>query len=108
MPLRLPGANEIPAARAGRGAGSIGGAVAAARRIRQRYDGAMPKPRLAAMPNGPYYLINDPQPVEVPNLLRQSGKTCANVRGVALCRCGGSKKKPFCDGSQWAVGFRDP
>jgi CDGSH-type Zn-finger protein len=67
----------------------------------------MPKPRIAAMPNGPCYLINDPQPVEVPNLVRQSGATCANVRGVALCRCGGSKNKPFCDGTHSAIGFSD-
>src|SRR5258708_31351916 len=67
----------------------------------------MPKPRIAAMPNGPCYLINEPQPVEVPNLGRQSGATCANVRGVALCRCGGSKNKPFCDGTHSAIGFSD-
>ena len=26
---------------------------------------------------------------------------------VAICRCGGSKKKPFCDGSHQSVGFTD-
>jgi len=66
-----------------------------------------PKPRIACLPNGPYYLLHERQPAPVPNLVRSSGAPCATVRGVALCRCGGSKNKPFCDGTHSAIGFSD-
>lgn len=65
-----------------------------------------PTPKIACLPNGPYYLLNDPAPSAVPNLYRASGKACETVRGVALCRCGGSKNKPFCDGTHGTNGFR--
>ena len=65
------------------------------------------KPRIACLPNGPYYLLNDMQAAPVPNLVRSSGAQCATVRGVALCRCGGSKNKPFCDGTHSTIGFSD-
>ena len=26
---------------------------------------------------------------------------------IALCRCGGSKNKPYCDGAHWHIGFKD-
>jgi CDGSH-type Zn-finger protein len=65
------------------------------------------KPRIACLPNGPYYLLNDMQATAVPNLVRSSGAPCATVRGVALCRCGGSKNKPFCDGTHGTIGFSD-
>src|SRR3954462_5023216 len=65
------------------------------------------KPKLACLPNGPYYLLHDMMPAAVPNLRRQNGDACASVRGVALCRCGGSKNKPFCDGTHSVIGFKD-
>ena len=65
------------------------------------------KPRIACVPNGPYYLLNDMQASPVPNLVRSSGAACATVRGIALCRCGGSKNKPFCDGTHSSNGFTD-
>lgn len=64
-------------------------------------------PRITCLSNGPYYLLNDPIPAAVPNLCRANGELCATVRGVALCRCGGSKNKPFCDGTHGTNGFTD-
>jgi CDGSH-type Zn-finger protein len=31
----------------------------------------------------------------------------ASKEHYALCRCGGSKNKPFCDGTHWYIGFTD-
>ena len=67
----------------------------------------MDKPKIACLPNGPYYLLHDMEAAPVPNLRRASGDACATVRGVALCRCGGSNDKPFCDGTHGKIGFRD-
>ncbi len=64
-------------------------------------------PKIACLPNGPYYLLNDTTPAPVPNLRRANGEPCACVRGVALCRCGGSRNKPFCDGTHGVNGFTD-
>lgn len=68
---------------------------------------SLEKPKIACHPSGPYYLINDLTPKAVPNLVDSHGKPCANVAGVALCRCGGSKNKPFCDGTHGTIGFTD-
>ena len=65
------------------------------------------KPVIACAPNGPY-LLKDMQASSAPNLVRSSGAAYDATPGVALCRCGGSKNKPFCDGSHWSVEFRDP
>ncbi len=35
-----------------------------------------------------------------------TGRTINRVRKTALCRCGQSANKPYCDGSHTRVGFR--
>jgi CDGSH-type Zn-finger protein len=64
-------------------------------------------PKIRCSPNGPYGLLHDMEAKPVPNLRRASGETCSTVRAVALCRCGQSKNKPFCDGTHGAIRFSD-
>ena len=63
------------------------------------------KPKIQPLPNGPYYLINDMQPKVVYNLHNFKGEPLSTTVGTALCRCGGSKNKPFCDGTHNVIGF---
>jgi len=58
-------------------------------------------PKITCAPNGPY-LLGD-----VPGLRRASGEAWPAAQSIALCRCGGSKNKPFCDGTHGKNGFRD-
>ena len=64
------------------------------------------KPKILPLPNGPYYLLNNMEMKVVPNLQNSQGQELSNVRGIALCRCGGSKNKPFCDGTHGTNGFK--
>jgi CDGSH-type Zn-finger protein len=57
---------------------------------------------IKAMPNGPYLVegdfeLHDPTGARVDTSGRPK---------VALCRCGGSTKKPFCDGTHSKLGFK--
>jgi CDGSH-type Zn-finger protein/uncharacterized Fe-S cluster protein YjdI len=52
-------------------------------------------------PNGPLMVVG---PVEV---CAGTGRTVTRSEKVFLCRCGGSSKKPFCDGTHQHNGFRD-
>ncbi|VVC06292.1 Iron-binding zinc finger CDGSH type [uncultured archaeon] len=63
------------------------------------------KPKILPLPNGPYYLINDMEPKIVDNIQNSKGEPLSTTRGIALCRCGASKNKPFCDGTHSVIGF---
>jgi len=52
--------------------------------------------------NGPLGVAG---PVEI---LTGTGRTIDRVEGTALCRCGHSGRKPYCDGSHARVGFTAP
>ena len=65
------------------------------------------KPLIVCLPYDPYYLIADSAPKPVPHLKTPAGKPLATVAGIALCRCGGSNNKPFCDGSHKRINFKD-
>jgi CDGSH-type Zn-finger protein len=63
------------------------------------------KPKILPLPNGPYYLLNDTNSKIVENLQNSNGEPLSTVLGIALCRCGASKNKPFCDGTHSIIGF---
>ena len=46
-----------------------------------------------------------PKPVQ--HLQSSTCEPRSSIRGVALCRCGGSSNKPFCDGTHGTNGFSD-
>ena len=52
-------------------------------------------------PNGPYVVTG------APDLLETTCGDGASTEHVTLCRCGGSKNKPFCDGTHWHKKFTD-
>jgi CDGSH-type Zn-finger protein len=58
------------------------------------------KPKLACLPNGPYTLAGA-------RLRGASGQELPYEGKAALCRCGGSNNKPFCDGTHRTNGFSD-
>jgi CDGSH-type Zn-finger protein len=59
------------------------------------------KPTIFIAPNGPYVVSGGPELVDTP---RAEG---ASKEHFTMCRCGGSKNKPFCDGTHWYNEFKD-
>jgi CDGSH-type Zn-finger protein len=72
---------------------------------RAQEDQLKEKPKILPLPNGPYYLLSDMVPKIVKNLQNSEGEPLSTIYGVALCRCGASKNKPFCDGTHGIIGF---
>ena len=56
-------------------------------------------PKITVAPDGPY-VVTDLERLQMPSGQLESKPT------MALCRCGASKNKPFCDGQHKKVGFK--
>ena len=56
------------------------------------------KPTLSIADNGPY-IVKDLEH------LRSGDEALPAEETMALCRCGASKNKPFCDGTHAVIGF---
>lgn len=69
-------------------------------------DGAVvevgPEISVRAVRHGPLYVRGEAR------VTGSDGNELLSDRRFALCRCGHSSRKPFCDGSHRENGFRDP
>ena len=71
------------------------------------------EPRITVRPNGPYAVVGDVTVVAKAQVETELGEPIAWEVGpeiahkerYALCRCGQSGRKPFCDGTHLRVGF---
>ena len=65
------------------------------------------KPQLIPLPNGPYYYFTHFEPKRVEGITNSKDEALYNISGIALCRCGGSSNKPFCDGTHGSLHFNE-
>lgn len=60
--------------------------------------------KITCRPNGPYLCENDGTTELIDSLGNKVD--LAGKAKFALCRCGGSTTKPFCDGTHSKIGFQ--
>ena len=73
----------------------------------------LPSARIRVTPNGPYHVVGDVSLVAKAQVETELGEPIAWAVGpeidhkerYALCRCGQSGRKPFCDGTHLRDGF---
>ena len=67
-----------------------------------RHDHPPMPTKITARPNGPYIVEGECELVDSTGIkVDTTGK-----QALALCRCGGSMNKPFCDGPHSKLGFK--
>ncbi|MFH1485633.1 MAG: (4Fe-4S)-binding protein [Chloroflexota bacterium] len=59
-------------------------------------------PSITVLRDGPYKIAGHIHVTTADGELLETGKVCA------LCRCGATRKVPFCDGTHLRTGFKDP
>jgi 3-phenylpropionate/trans-cinnamate dioxygenase ferredoxin subunit len=64
-------------------------------------EGIMADVSIRSMPNGPYIVEG-----EVDVYDAGGSKVTSEKPRIALCRCGASSNKPFCDGTHSKIGFQ--
>lgn len=62
----------------------------------------MPTAEIKPKDDGPYLISGDFKLVDV-----EGNEWQAENETIALCRCGHSQNKPFCDGSHKKIGFKE-
>ncbi len=65
------------------------------------------KPAIKCAPGGPYLVKADDASTVRLTVQSADGEVVSAISSAALCRCGGSSNKPFCDGSHKHNGFND-
>ncbi|MDH3635948.1 MAG: CDGSH iron-sulfur domain-containing protein [Gammaproteobacteria bacterium] len=65
------------------------------------------RPAISCAKNGPYLLKSEAMSAVELCVPGPEGETVSSVSDVALCRCGGSSNKPFCDGTHRKNSFND-
>ena len=66
-----------------------------------KHDAVERDPSISLHKDGPYYVVGGI------GLEDYNGSTPESNEHCTLCRCGGSKNKPFCDGTHWYLNFKD-
>ena len=66
-----------------------------------KHDSLEREPCVSLRRDGPYHVVGG---IELNDYNKSKPESKEHY---ALCRCGGSKNKPFCDGTHWYIKFRD-
>jgi CDGSH-type Zn-finger protein len=64
------------------------------------YCSRMAQAKIEAIKNGPYIVTGEVE------LIDADGNNYPVDKRMALCRCGASTEKPFCDGTHSKIGFK--